>query len=291
MHNPFSEQSVSTDSDTELVAAAIQGDGQALEKIILRHQAWIYNIAFKMIMDHDDACDITQEILIKTITNLSSYDSKKAAFRTWLYRVVVNHVLSMKRKKFERRINDFDQYINLIEKLPDHQQTNHPEAHFLASEFKIGCMMGMLMCLTRSDRLTFLLGAVFSIKDTVGAELMEISRENFRKKLSRAKQKLFTHMNSVCGHVNPERKCLCKNKYKNFVEMGMLDADNPRYLKPDTMVVKEIVEERVKQFSTQYYDPFLSHFQEQPFYEPPDMVKWLRDMIGHDDFKRIFNIH
>ena len=127
MNNPFAEK-ISDDDELSLIEESIQGNRSSLEKLILRHQAWIYNISFKMVMDHDDASDVTQEILVKMITGLSSYDSGKAMFRTWLYRIAVNHILNMKKKKFEIRINDFDRYVPLIEKLPDNRSFSHPEA-------------------------------------------------------------------------------------------------------------------------------------------------------------------
>lgn len=201
------QETATGNADILLVEAALGGDASALEVLICRHQAWIYNIAFKMIMDHEEARDITQEILIKIkcVTHLASYDAEKAAFRTWLYRIVVNHVLNMKKKKFETRIKDFDAYVSVIESLPDSRPDAHPEAGLLAEELKTGCMMGMLLCLKRPDRMVFLLGAVFGLKDEEGAELMDITRENFRQKLSRSRKQVFQYMNQVCGHVNPVR--------------------------------------------------------------------------------------
>lgn len=291
MYNPFDEVSDPVDTDKHLIKSALNGDRLSLEKLILRHQAWIYNIAFKMTMDHDDACDVTQEILVKIITNLSSYNSEKAQFRTWLYRIVINHILSMKRKKFELRINDFDRYADLIENLPDNQVDNNPESELMEQELKVGCMMGMLMCLNRSDRIAFLLGAIFSVKDNLGAELMNIKRESFRQKLSRSRKKIFSHMNQICGHVNPENECRCKNKYEYFVNKGMINSDVLRFHKPNTKQIKEVIENRLNRFTDSYYDPFVTHFQEQPFYDSPDMSQWFRKMMRQEDFKEIFNIH
>jgi Sigma-70 region 2 len=42
----------------------------ALEKLILRHQAWIYKIAVRMVFQPQDADEVTQEVLIKAITKL-----------------------------------------------------------------------------------------------------------------------------------------------------------------------------------------------------------------------------
>src|SRR4029077_3156760 len=86
--------------DADLVAAAQAGSRDALEQLVARHQSWIYNIAVRMIYDPHDAEDITQEILMKLVTKLSTFEGR-SRFRTWLYRLVVNHVLNMKRTKAE----------------------------------------------------------------------------------------------------------------------------------------------------------------------------------------------
>jgi RNA polymerase sigma factor (sigma-70 family) len=49
-----------------------------------------------MLYHPQDAEDATQEILVKALTALSSYEGR-SSFRTWLYRIVVNHVLNAKR--------------------------------------------------------------------------------------------------------------------------------------------------------------------------------------------------
>jgi len=82
------------------VARAKGGDREALEALVRRHQAWIYNIALRMLYHPQDAEDATQEILIKALTRLSSFEGR-SSFRTWLYRIVVNHVLNMKRGRRE----------------------------------------------------------------------------------------------------------------------------------------------------------------------------------------------
>jgi DNA-directed RNA polymerase specialized sigma24 family protein len=48
MFNPFTETVDGDITDTDLVDQAKNGDRAALEKLVLRHQAWIYNIAVRM---------------------------------------------------------------------------------------------------------------------------------------------------------------------------------------------------------------------------------------------------
>ena len=79
----------------DLVLRARSGDRQALEDLVQRHQTWIYTITVRMLYHPQDAEDVAQEIIIKYSPG-SRRLRAGAALRTWLYRIVVNHVLSTK---------------------------------------------------------------------------------------------------------------------------------------------------------------------------------------------------
>src|ERR1700758_1155563 len=104
--SPFTDNTPTDLEDRTLVARARSGDREALEDLVQRHQGWIYNIAIRMLYHPQDAEDATQEILIKAVTRLSSFEGR-SSFRTWLYRLVVNHVLNMKRGRIEQEILGF----------------------------------------------------------------------------------------------------------------------------------------------------------------------------------------
>ena len=95
--NPFAEHSDSDPEDVALVARVQAGNRQALETLLARHQPWIYNILVRMLYHPAEAEDATQEVLIKVLTKLSTFEGR-SSFRTWLYRIVVNHALNMKRR-------------------------------------------------------------------------------------------------------------------------------------------------------------------------------------------------
>jgi RNA polymerase sigma factor (sigma-70 family) len=99
--NPLADNSADHE-DQKLVLRVRSGDRKALEELVRIHQAWIYNIAVRMLYHPQDAEDATQEILIKVLTQLSSFEGR-SSFRTWLYRIVVNHVLNTKRGRVEVR--------------------------------------------------------------------------------------------------------------------------------------------------------------------------------------------
>jgi DNA-directed RNA polymerase specialized sigma24 family protein len=81
--NPLADPAPTDPEDRSLVARARSGERDALEELVRRHQAWIYNIAIRMLYHPQDAEDATQEILIKAFTGLSSFEGR-SSFRTWL---------------------------------------------------------------------------------------------------------------------------------------------------------------------------------------------------------------
>src|SRR5438094_5958111 len=115
--SPFTEVKAS-DNDQDLVAQAQNGNREGLETLILRHQRWIYNIVLRMVYHPQDAEDATQEILIKLLTRLSTFEGR-SSFRTWLYRLVVNHVLNMKRARAEAAEWNFSKYGRGLDSAPD----------------------------------------------------------------------------------------------------------------------------------------------------------------------------
>src|SRR5205809_7295065 len=116
--NPLADSAPTDPEDHLLVTRARSGEREALETLVGRHQTWIYNIALRMLSHPQDAQDATQEILIKALTTLSSFEGR-SSFRTWLYRIVVNHVLNMKRGRLEPETLTFGCYAHGLDNTPD----------------------------------------------------------------------------------------------------------------------------------------------------------------------------
>ena len=155
--------------DRSLVTQAQAGDREALEALVGRHQRWIYNIAIRMLAHPQDAEDATQEILIKAITRLSTFEGR-SRFRTWLYRIVVNHVLNARRGRAEPATVGFGCYAHGLDTTPDldlpDPRTAPADLRLLVDEARISCTSGMLLCLDREQRLVYILGEILAVTDT-----------------------------------------------------------------------------------------------------------------------------
>jgi RNA polymerase sigma factor (sigma-70 family) len=290
--NPLADNAPTDAEDHVLVLRARAGDRQALEELIQRHQGWIYNIAVRMLYYPQDAEDATQEILLKALTRLSSFEGR-SSFRTWLYRIVVNHVLNMRRGRAEQAVISFSAYGQAIEDtpvldLPDPKYMS-ADANLLVTEAMIACTTGMLLCLDRDQRLTYILGEIFGVTDAVAAEVLEVTRENFRQRLTRARRDLRNFMDDKCGLVNRSNPCRCAKKTRGFIEAGDVDPDNLLFTRDRRNEVRDAVPktyETIRTLDNQCAEIYRGH----PFYKPPELGQRLRQLVESPELKRATNL-
>ena len=290
--NPLADNAPTDPEDHALVLRARSGDRKALEELIQRHQGWIYNIALRMVFYPQDAEDATQEILLKAVTSLASFEGR-SSFRTWLYRVVVNHVLNMKRGRAEQTIISFSAYGQALDNTPDLDPPDpgiaSPDVRLLVDEVMVACTSGMLLCLDREQRLTYILGQIFRVTDTVAAEVLEISCESFRQRLARARRDLRHFMNDKCGLVNRANPCRCAKKTRGFIAAGHVDPENLLFTRDRICEVREAVPgayETIRTLDEQCAEIYRGH----PFYKPPDLGQRLRQLIESPDLRRATNL-
>lgn len=294
MFNPFKESAGCDLTDAALVEQVKNGNRVALEKLVLRHQAWIYNIAVRMVFQSHDAEEVTQEVLVKVITKLDTFKGE-SNFRTWLYRIAANHVLNMKRRSAETLSLTFAKFGDAIERTPDldlpDPKTVPVEVPLLVEEAKIGCTTGMLLCLDRKQRLIFTLGEILGASDTVGGEVLEMSADNFRQCLARARRDLYSFMNNQCGLVNKNNPCRCPKKTKGFIERGHVDPHHLQFVPQQVARVKDAAAATARQIEDTVAGQYAAIYRDHPFLQPTDQIKWLRRMLESKEVRAALHLN
>jgi len=248
-----------------LVKKSVAGDKKALEEVVIQIQDLIYNLAIRMLWHPDDAKDATQDILIKVITNLSSFNHK-SAFTTWVYRLTTNNLINFKKKKITNSIG-FDEYeIQLNQGFSDsiNYTNNEAEQNLLIQEAKIGCSNAMLQCLNQENRLTYILGEVLEFNSKEGAIVFDITPENFRKRLSRSRKNLHNFLNKNCGIINSENKCRCYKKVDSSIKNG--------FIKPNRLLFTQNIQNTALINSIENIQNEVSLYQTNPEYNTPESL-------------------
>ena len=295
MINPLNDKNSSDVNDIILVNEAIEGRKESLEKLIKQHQDWIYNIVLRMVFYADEAKDITQEILIKVVTKLSSFE-KRSSFRTWIYRITVNHILNYKKLRGEAaHHSDFGNYGESIDLTPDSELPAEPVGRVntdaVIEEIKISCMYGMLLCLSREQRIVFILGAIFGATDKVASEILEITPALYRKRLSRARKDLYSFMTGKCGLVYSLNPCKCSKKTKSLIDSGYVNPLNLMFNRIHLSKVYEVVPSKIEKLENLTHQRCEALFRGHPFDRNTDSVNFLKKVMVTEEFKNIFNFN
>ena len=173
-------------SDSELIGKASAGDARAFEALVNRHYATMFKMAFKWCRNRADAEDITQNVCIKLVRALKTYEHK-AAFTTWLYRLVINTAIDMQRT--EKR---HDHAQGQIDEIPD---GDNPETALHARE-----MMQQVGLLPTKEKTALLLVFGEGMNHAEAAYVMDVKESTVSWYIHEARKKLEIFENKERHH-------------------------------------------------------------------------------------------
>ena len=139
-----------------LVRRCVSGDAAAWQEIVQQYHRRIYNICYRFSGSADDAADLTQEVFIKMYKTLSTFDTSRASFMTWVTTVTRNLLVDHFRKGKYDRITDSldatpgnqDEGLTLAEQLEDRSAS--PEARVRSQETQEAGSRGTKEALSQS---------------------------------------------------------------------------------------------------------------------------------------------
>ncbi len=115
--------------ETSLIEQSKAGDIESFEQLIVIHQKKVFNIAYRMLGNLEDANDVTQEALVKAYRGIKKFNGK-SSFSTWLYSITNNACIDYIRKnrktnliyldrKYEREDGIYEMQLDSEEDTPE----------------------------------------------------------------------------------------------------------------------------------------------------------------------------
>ena len=174
----------------ELVVQLQQGDETAFKKLVDEYQEMVYNTAFGIVQNADDADDITQEVFIQVFRSVSSFkgDSK---FSTWLYRITLGKALDHEKKEKRKKRFGFVQSLFNGHEEVDKQQAefDHPGVKMENKE-RANELFNALKQIPDKQRIAFTLHKLEGQSYQEVAEIMNTTLYAVESLMSRAKVNL-----------------------------------------------------------------------------------------------------
>lgn len=215
------------------IEQATQGNLAAVDAILLAIQPGVFNLAVRMLGNREDAADATQEILLKVVTHMGSFRGQ-AAFSTWVFQIARNHLLTASTRirespevSLEALGERLQKGLEFAASLGDPvggARVLTPEDKLAARQVALGCTQNMLMALDREQRLVYVLDVVFGLMSPEAAEVLAITPDAYRQRLSRARARLDGFAASTCGRVQRSADCQCERQLPALAHLARSGA-------------------------------------------------------------------
>lgn len=162
--------------DHALVIRCRKGDRQALEALVGQYQKPLYNAAYRILGNPDDAADVTQAAFLKAFENLDGYDPKYKFF-SWIYRIAVNEAINQLKRI--RKTQPLDEGEPASDPGPD----DEVETGKLSRELQDG-----LMALNEEYRTVIVLRHFSDCSYRQISEILQIPEKTVKSRLYSARQ-------------------------------------------------------------------------------------------------------
>jgi RNA polymerase sigma-70 factor, ECF subfamily len=180
--------SVVSDDDA-LLAAIAGGDSAAFAQLMSRHAERAYSLAFRITGRRGDAQDVVQDAFLQVWTRARDWQPGRAKFSTWLYRVIVNRCLDLKRRPTTADIEAIEEPAD-----PGADVVSRIEATQRQQALAVA-----VAALPERQRAAIALTYTTGLKNAAAAEAMGLSVKAFEGLLVRAKRTLREKLASIDG--------------------------------------------------------------------------------------------
>jgi hypothetical protein len=168
---------------------------------------------------------------------------------------------------FEYYGNDIEN--GKIQDVPD--LTQNVEKDILSEELKMSCTNVMLQCLDMESRCIFILGTMFKIDSRIAGDILEITPEAYRQRLSRIRKKMADFLSEYCGEYG-SGKCKCKSRVNYAIESHRLNPLRLDYMTATEIPIQTMID--VKNAMEDIYD-LSQDFSFCKPYQSPERLKHL----------------
>jgi len=169
---------MSSNTEQALVEQCRKGDRRALDELIGRYEKPVFNAAYRILGNPDDAADITQITFLKAFENLDRYNPKYKFF-SWVYRIAINE--SINQLKRGKKHQPYDE--------GEIAQVGNPESEAAIGDLSREVQAG-LMGLTNEYRTVIVLRHFSEFSYRQIGEILEIPEKTVKSRLYSARQQM-----------------------------------------------------------------------------------------------------
>jgi len=169
---------MSKTDDTKLIERCIHGDRGAFEALLVEYEKPVFNAAYRMLNNRDDARDVTQTVFLKVFENFGQFDPSRRFF-SWIYRITLNESINWLGKQNRLEPLLFDAA----------DEGKGPEQELESTRVSAG-VQAALMTIKTDYRTVVILKHFLGCSYVEISEVLEIPEKTVKSRLYTARQQL-----------------------------------------------------------------------------------------------------
>lgn len=182
-------------SDEVIVEHILAGETGAYEIVMRRYNQRLYRVALSILKDESESEDVMQDTYVRAFEHLSQF-AHRSKFSTWLTRIAVHEALARTRQN--RRSDSLEDLASVDGEL--NMPSGAPDPEELAAAHEASCFIrDALLGLPAQFRTVIMLRDVEEMSTAEAADVLEISEENLKVRLHRARSAFRDQLYKIAG--------------------------------------------------------------------------------------------
>lgn len=203
---------MSESNQNELLAAAREGDLDALQQLFAEQQAALFRFLYRILGNRADAQDLLQECWLRGQRGIAAFRGDATAIKAWWFEIAshlsLDYLRLRKRWRVEAQLigeQELDSQPNEVEKLAT--MMSEPDFRYEIKEHIAFCFTCVGRTLEPTEEAALLLREVFQFSNAEAARILDLSEPVLRHKLSSARQQMSEHFDGLCQLINKTGRC------------------------------------------------------------------------------------
>ena len=177
-----------------IINKARNGDKEAFGKLVMQHQQYAFNLAFRIVCNEDDARDIVQDSFIKIWKNMKLY-LPKIKFTTWMYKIVSNTAIDHLRSNKKMDTVNIDDFYERLE------QTNVNTPETLLNNKETGQLISLFAdTLSEKQKLVFVLRDLQGLNSSEVEDILNLPETSVKSNLYHARKAIGEKLHNILSY-------------------------------------------------------------------------------------------
>lgn len=204
----------------------------------------VYRLAYRMLGNHEEASDITQETFLQVYRSIGGF-REESQLSTWIFTITRNLCYRLSQRQQKITFTTLESLIQSAQKQDIPLEITKAERLYLIDQVKEGCLLGVLRCLSFSQRIAFVLHVLVRLPVKEVAAILDKSEGATKVLVHRARKNLKKFLCQHCSLYDSANSCQCENLIGFSLKQGWITHPSSDVLAAYNLVSSGHIEEEI----------------------------------------------